>query len=119
MLVKPTTSANMPLVPGSDQPSQYIITRRLYFGLRLPNLTDTTLHMLATDEKEKQIFAEQFQKDWDSFLLLRAKELAPGTRRLTASFILSVTRYGTLNYCITSALVFDRFKKIIIMHLFL
>ncbi len=32
----------------------------------------------SSDEKVKQVFAEQSAKDWEDFLLLRCKELVPG-----------------------------------------
>lgn len=42
------------------------------------NLSDLFFHLTSKDEKAKDIFSKCAARDWETFLLLRAKELSPG-----------------------------------------
>ncbi|CAL4234931.1 unnamed protein product, partial [Meganyctiphanes norvegica] len=50
------------------------------------NLTNALHHTLATNPKEKQLFAEQAAKDWEQNLLHRAAELTPGGHIVIVNF---------------------------------
>ncbi|CAH1268263.1 Hypp3849 [Branchiostoma lanceolatum] len=49
------------------------------------SLPNATLHKFETDEKSTQLFAIQAAKDWELFLLQRAKELVPGGHLVVAT----------------------------------
>ncbi|XP_078600844.1 uncharacterized protein LOC144875928 [Branchiostoma floridae x Branchiostoma japonicum] len=48
------------------------------------NLPNATMHVFETDEKSRQLFASQAAKDWELFLLQRAKELVTGGHLVVA-----------------------------------
>ncbi|XP_078603216.1 uncharacterized protein LOC144877186 [Branchiostoma floridae x Branchiostoma japonicum] len=49
------------------------------------NLPNATLHVFETDEKSMKLFAIQATKDWELFLLQRAKELVAGGHLVLAT----------------------------------
>ena len=40
-----------------------------------PPLTDAIHHLESSNKQEIDVFADQFQKDWETFPMMRAKEL--------------------------------------------
>ena len=42
------------------------------------NISDADVHLLTKNPVEREMFRKQAESDWESFLLLRAKELSPG-----------------------------------------
>ena len=45
------------------------------------NITDGLIHFQAENAKERELFTRQAASDWETFLLMRAKELSSGKRR--------------------------------------
>lgn len=46
------------------------------------NLTKTVLHCLSEFPDERDEFSRQAEKDWERFLLMRARELSKGITKL-------------------------------------
>lgn len=46
------------------------------------NLTRAILHCFSEVPQERNMFAKQAEKDWEQFLLMRAKELAKGEKHV-------------------------------------
>ena len=51
------------------------------------NLTKAILHCLSEVPDEIREFRKQAEKDWERFLLMRARELSKGKRKLLSAFI--------------------------------
>ena len=52
-------------------------------------LTDAIVHLISSNKQEVQVFAEQFKEDWETFLLMRAKELVPGRQCCTLHLVIT------------------------------
>ena len=50
------------------------------------NLTKTLLHCLSEVPDERNKFSRQAEKDWERFLLMRARELSKGITTLLSIF---------------------------------
>ena len=63
------------------------------------SLTDAIVHLISSNKQEVQVFAKQFKKDWETFLLMRAKELVPGKCSYAVQPVLTSTIDALVQNC--------------------